>query len=119
MKSGKEVAIFGLVVLSCLLWAEEAHAGLTFLSPADMQKIAGRQPQSKLRHGNMNRREAEDGPGEEQKEIGVTIPLDMSMKLTQEQFQKQKAAVQDFLYTFLSLGSSQDTEEKNGNLQSQ
>nr|BAM29303.1 ghrelin [Glandirana rugosa] len=117
MKLGK-VAIFG-VILSCLLWTEEAYAGLTFLSPADMQKIAGRQPQNKLRQGAMNRREAEDGVTEAQEEIGVTIPLDTSMKRTQEEILKQKAAVQDFLYTFLSLGTSQDTEEKNQNLRNQ
>ncbi|KAM5148574.1 ghrelin-like [Mantella aurantiaca] len=109
MKLGK-VAIFG-VALFFLLWTEETQAGLTFLSPADMQKIAVRQSQNKLRAGNVNRRGVEPA-GEE---IGVTIPLDMSMKLTQEQFQKQRAAVQDFLYSFLSLGSSQDTEDKNGN----
>ncbi|CAI9623882.1 unnamed protein product [Staurois parvus] len=115
MNFGK-VAIFG-VVLSCLLWTEEAQAGLTFLSPADMQKIAERQSQNKLRHGNMNRRGVEDDLAEE--EIGVTFPLDMSMKMTQEQFQKQKAAVKDFLYSFLSLGSSQDTEGKKENPESQ
>nr|BAM29302.1 ghrelin [Pelophylax nigromaculatus] len=115
MNFGK-AAIFGVVLL-CLLWTEEAQAGLTFLSPADMQKIAERQSQNKLRHGNMNRRGVEDDLAEE--EIGVTFPLDMSMKLTQEQFQKQRAAVQDFLYSLLSLGSAQDTEGKNENPQSQ
>ncbi|XP_040214523.1 ghrelin [Rana temporaria] len=113
MNFGK-AAIFG-VVLFCLLWAEEAQAGLTFLSPADMQKIAERQSQNKLRHRNMNRRGAEEDLVEE--EIGVTFPLDM--KVTQEQFQKQRAAVQDFLYSLLPLGSAQDTEGKNENPQSQ
>ncbi|XP_073447448.1 ghrelin isoform X2 [Aquarana catesbeiana] len=114
MNFGK-AAIFG-VVLFCLLWTEGAQAGLTFLSPADMQKIAERQSQNKLRHGNMNRRGVEDDLAGE--EIGVTFPLDM--KMTQEQFQKQRAAVQDFLYSsLLSLGSVQDTEDKNENPQSQ
>ncbi|XP_072276585.1 ghrelin-like [Pyxicephalus adspersus] len=115
MKLGK-VAIFG-AVLFCLLWTEETQAGLTFLSPVDMQKIAGRQSQNKLRPGGMNRRETEDDLDEEQKGIGVTIPLDMSMKMTQEQLEKQKAAVQDFLYSFLSLRSL--LEGKNENTWSQ
>ncbi|XP_077307713.1 appetite-regulating hormone [Lithobates pipiens] len=115
MNFGK-VALFG-VVLFCLLWTEEAQAGLTFLSPADMQKIAERQSQNKLRNGNMNRRGVEDDLAEE--EIGVSFPLDMKMMTTQEQFQKQRAAVQDFLYSLLSLRAAQDIEDKNENPQSQ
>ncbi|XP_068088170.1 ghrelin-like [Hyperolius riggenbachi] len=71
-------------VLFCLLWTEEVQAGSSFLSPADMQKNA------------------------------VTIPMDISVKMTLEQFQKQKAAIQDFLYTLLSPGQSQETQEERG-----
>ncbi|XP_068112143.1 appetite-regulating hormone isoform X2 [Hyperolius riggenbachi] len=109
------VALFG-AVLFCLLWTEEVQAGSSFLSPADMQKNAGKKTQKRLMYKANNRRDldGEEDLSEEQSNVGVTIPMDISVKMTLEQFQKQKAAIQDFLYTLLSPGQSQDTQEERG-----
>ncbi|XP_075039826.1 appetite-regulating hormone isoform X2 [Mixophyes fleayi] len=112
-----KVAVCG-VVLFCLLWSEGAEAGSSFLSPADMQKNAGKKPSKKLLYNNMNRREVGEDPwesladelSEDQREIGFKIPLDINLKMTREQFEEQRAAIQDAVIGFLSLGSSQDIE---------
>ncbi|XP_063797627.1 ghrelin-like [Pseudophryne corroboree] len=117
MMLGK-VAVCG-VILFCLLWTEESEAGSSFLSPADMQKNAGKKPPKKLIYNNMNRRGVGEDPWdsladerpEDQREIGVKIPLDINLIMTQEQFQQQKAAIQDMVFGFLSLASSHDIEE--------
>ncbi|XP_075039825.1 appetite-regulating hormone isoform X1 [Mixophyes fleayi] len=109
-----KVAVCG-VVLFCLLWSEGAEAGSSFLSPADMQKNAGKKPSKKLLYNNMNRREVGEDPwesladelSEDQREIGFKIPLDINLKMTREQFEEQRAAIQDAVIGFLSLGSSQ------------
>ncbi|XP_053326049.1 ghrelin-like [Spea bombifrons] len=108
------------IVLFCLLCTDDAQAGSSFLSPADMQKYSGKRPPKKLVHNNVRRREAEDlweGPvdqlTEENMEIGFKFPLDINMKMTREQFQQQKAAIQEILFGFLSLSSSQDSQEEN------
>ncbi|XP_040264397.1 ghrelin-like [Bufo bufo] len=112
------VALFGLV-LCCLLWTEDVEGGSSFLSPADMHKHAGKKIPKKLPYNNMNRREAGDAWGdlvdersEDPEEIGVTIPLDLNLKLTQDQFQRQKATIENLLLGLFSLGSAPDVEEE-------
>ncbi|XP_056384311.1 ghrelin-like isoform X2 [Hyla sarda] len=112
-----KVAVCG-IVLFCLLWTEDVEAGSSFLSPSDMQKNAGKKLPKKLPY-TMSRREAVDSWGnpvdehsEDQEEIGVTIPLDINLKLTQEQFKRQKAAIENLLLGLFSLGSAQGTQEE-------
>ncbi|CAH2312137.1 appetite-regulating hormone [Pelobates cultripes] len=108
------------IVLFCLLWIEETQAGSSFLSPADMQKNSGKRPPKKMVHSNIHRREVGDTWDspldqliENQMEIGFKFPLDINLKMTEEQFQQQKAAIQEILFEVLSLSTSQDTEERN------
>ncbi|XP_068108899.1 ghrelin-like [Hyperolius riggenbachi] len=65
--------------------------------------------------GSQETRYTEDNIISEKKK--VTIPMHISVKMTLEQFQKQKAAVQDFLYTLLSPGQSHDTQEEQSDEQ--
>ncbi|XP_073431051.1 appetite-regulating hormone [Dendrobates tinctorius] len=105
------------VVLFCLLWTEDVESGSSFLSPADMQKNAGKKIPKKLQYNNMGRREAGDSEGdftdersEDQEEIGVTIPLDVDVKVTREQIWRQKAAIENLLLGMFALGSPEGTE---------
>ncbi|XP_075688546.1 appetite-regulating hormone [Rhinoderma darwinii] len=106
------------VVLFCLLWTEEVEAGSSFLSPADMHKNAGKKIPKKLPY-KMSRRDAGDSWGNlgdersagDQEEIGVTIPLDINLKMTRERFWKQKVAIENLLLGLFSLHSAQDTQE--------
>ncbi|KAM3915719.1 appetite-regulating hormone [Leptodactylus fuscus] len=107
------------VVLFCLLWTEDAAAGSSFLSPAEIQKNAGKKVPKKVPYNNLNRREVGeswgdlvDGDLEEQEEIGVTIPLDINLKMTQEQFHRQKVAIENLLLGLFSLGSAPDLPEE-------
>ncbi|KAM4022075.1 ghrelin-like isoform 1-T2 [Anomaloglossus baeobatrachus] len=106
------------VVLFYLLWTEDVEGGSSFLSPADMQKNAGKKIPKKLQYNNMGRREAVDSGGEvtderyqDHKEIGVTIPLDVNMKGTREQIWRQKEAMENLLLGLITLGSPEDTQE--------
>ncbi|XP_069592322.1 protein SEC13 homolog isoform X2 [Ranitomeya imitator] len=108
------------VVLFCLLWTEDVEGGSSFLSPADMQKNAGKKIPKKLQYNNMGRREAGDSVGdvtdelsEVQEEIGVTIPLGVNMMVTQEQIWRQKAAIENLLLGLLALGSPEDPQEED------
>ncbi|KAG8547878.1 hypothetical protein GDO81_027233 [Engystomops pustulosus] len=105
------------VVLFCLLWPEDVDAGSSFLSPADMQKNAGKKIPKKLQYNNLHRRESGsswEDPGDEgsedPEEMEVAIPLDINLRLTAKQFQRQRAAIQDLLLGLFS--STPDTAEE-------
>ncbi|KAM4048308.1 ghrelin-like [Anomaloglossus baeobatrachus] len=106
------------VVLFCLVWTEDVEGGSSFLSPADIQKSAGKKIPKKLQYNNLGRREAGDfvgdvieEPSEDQEEIEVMIPLDINMKVTREQIQRQKAAIENLLLGLFTLSSPKDTQE--------
>ncbi|KAM4722335.1 appetite-regulating hormone [Rhinophrynus dorsalis] len=111
------VIVCGIVML-CLLWPEEVTAGSSFLSPADLQKNSGKRPPKKLTN-NVHRRDAGgswdnsvDQLTDDEREIQVKFPLDINLKMTEEQFEQQKAAVQEILFGFFSLSPSQDIQDE-------
>ncbi|KAE8612116.1 hypothetical protein XENTR_v10012729 [Xenopus tropicalis] len=111
------VFVCGVVSL-CLVWPEAVTAGTSFLSPADLQKSSVKRPPRKLQH-NEHRREALDpwdSPvGEmpdEEKGFRLSLPLEINLKMAEEQFQKQKAALQDILLALFSITPSQDTQDR-------
>ncbi|KAM8930825.1 appetite-regulating hormone [Pelodytes ibericus] len=100
------------ILLFCLLWTDESQAGASFLSPADLQKNTARRPPKKMGYSNVHRRAATDSwdnvleqPPEDEREIGITFPLELNLKVTEGQYQRQKAALQEILSAFLSLSS--------------
>ncbi|XP_073501116.1 ghrelin-like [Phyllobates terribilis] len=107
------------VVMFCLLWTEDVDGGSSFLSPADMQKNAGKKIPKKLHYNNNGRREAGDSGedvtddhAEDQEEIGVMIPLDINMKMTREQIWRQKGAIENLLLGLFTFGSPEGPQEE-------
>ncbi|XP_066450785.1 appetite-regulating hormone isoform X2 [Eleutherodactylus coqui] len=112
------------VVLFCLLWTEEVEAGTSFLSPADMQKAAmrghaaeqGKKMPRDLPYDNPGRRAAgdtwENFVDDGSEEIGVTIPLDINLQMTRQQFQTHRAAIENLLLGLFSVGSATDIQEE-------
>ncbi|XP_068114129.1 ghrelin-like isoform X2 [Hyperolius riggenbachi] len=73
-----------------------------------MQKNAGKKTQKRLLYKANNCRDLDGEEDLSEEQSKVTIPMDISVKMMLEQFQKQKAAIQDFLHTLFSPGQSQD-----------
>ncbi|KAM4652766.1 appetite-regulating hormone isoform 2-T2 [Discoglossus pictus] len=110
------VAVWGMVLL-CLILAEDAAAGTSFLSPSSLPK-QDKHPTKKVSPGKLYRRGAGelwdslmDQLVEEEREFMFKIPLDISVRMTEEQFEQQESAVQETLMRFLSQGPAQDKME--------
>uniref|UniRef100_A0A8C5WGD7 Uncharacterized protein n=1 Tax=Leptobrachium leishanense TaxID=445787 RepID=A0A8C5WGD7_9ANUR len=111
------VMLCGMVLLVSL-WIEEAQAGSSFLSPADLQKNLGKRPIKKMLNTNVHRRGAEEDDAEEitfnqliedQGEIGIKLPLDINVKMTEE----QKEAIEEMMFGIQTVGAYQRADERD------